>query len=42
MKKIQGYEHYFITEDGKIFSQAYGSLKERSLWLDSKKTLLHD
>ena len=37
MKKIQGYEHYFITEDGKIFSQAYGSLKERSLWLDSKK-----
>lgn len=37
MQKIQGYEHYFVTTDGKIFSQAYGSLKELSPWLDSKK-----
>lgn len=37
MKKIQGYEHYFVTADGKIFSQAYGSLTELSPWLDSKK-----
>ena len=36
MKKIEGFDYYYITEDGKVYSNARGSLKELSYSLHHK------
>lgn len=40
MKRIVGFSHYFVDEDGNIYSNKYGTLKKRALYLDGKKKYL--
>ena len=36
MKLIEGFDYYYITEDGKLYSNAYGELREIAQQTDRK------
>ena len=36
MKQLEGFDYYYITEDGKLYSNAYGELREIAQQTDRK------
>lgn len=40
MRRIVGFSHYFVDENGNIYSNKYRTLKKRALYLDGKKKYL--
>ena len=36
LKPIQDFEHYFVDENGNIYSNLSGKLKKKKPWVDGK------